>query len=479
MAAGTRAPGVGRAGRTRAPARRFWNGSANGRPRRPPIGRPSARRFRALGRLREEAGFAYLVSLLDNPMWARYAADALGDFGDPRAVPALLAAYPRYAKQLDGTDPADVPADDKMGFPSEDRMLETPYWIAYALAGCRWTTRRPAGPARPGPADHGQPAGRPRYVHPVPTRSRPPADAVLMERSGLRQEACEHAFALLGQPRRAEPPADAQGWSPFPPHRIASWLPAVCTEPEDLPRLVALLGHRDGWVRLNAAKALAWLGDRRAIEPLALQLLAAKAEADFGYSGTFKDEEYNDPAPRWREGLLRALGLLGAHEHTDLIVRVLNDQRSVLEVRRAAAEALADSATSRPWPRCKQAADDARLLQHPPRRPRCAAPRGIGVGESASANDSSPMEEPLAEKDSAPSGNQLAQRLAGPRPPATRSRPSSSSRATTTSRTRRRRSNRPTAGGRPTWSPTKGPPIAPATTSTCCGRRGPTARSRR
>ena len=66
-------------------------------------------------------------------MWARCAADALGDFGDPRAVPALLAAYPKYAKQLDGKYPARVPPDDNWGRPpsdiGEDRMLETPYAI--------------------------------------------------------------------------------------------------------------------------------------------------------------------------------------------------------------------------------------------------------------------------------------------------------------------------------------------------------------
>ena len=56
----------------------------------------------------------------------------------------------------------------------------------------------------------------------------------------------------------------------------------------------------------------------------------------------FKNEEYDDPAPRWREGLIRALGLLGAHDHTDLIIRILNDERSVLEIRHAAAEALGD-----------------------------------------------------------------------------------------------------------------------------------------
>ncbi|MCY2989722.1 MAG: HEAT repeat domain-containing protein [Planctomycetota bacterium] len=314
------------------------------RPPSAPLVRPLVRAaIRALGRLRQEAGFQYLVTLLDNPMWARCAADALGDFGDRRAVPQLLAAYLRYAKLLDGKDPPDVPADDKMGFPSEDRMLETPYWIAYAL--CRLPLDAPADLQElrelaplvmanlPGDNDTFM-LYQPEVGH-LLTRH-------LLERSGLRQEACEQAFQRLGQPRRVPPPGDNRPWSIFPPARVATWLPAVCTESADLPRLAALLSYQDGWVRMNAAKALTFLGDRRAIAPLAHTLANAKAEVEFGYSGVFKNEEYTDPAPRWRESLLRALGILGAHDHTGLLVGILNDQGSVLEVRRAAADALAD-----------------------------------------------------------------------------------------------------------------------------------------
>ncbi|HUT09944.1 MAG TPA: HEAT repeat domain-containing protein, partial [Thermoguttaceae bacterium] len=315
--------------------------------------------IRSLGRLREEAGFQALVALLDNPLWARYAADALGDFGDRRAVPILLAAYPRYAKDLAGRDPQDVPRDDKMGFPSEDRMLHNAYGIAYAL--CRLPLDDPEDRAAlrqiaplimanlPGDFDTFM-LYEPEVGH-LLTRH-------LMNQAGLRQEACEHAFELLGQPRRVAKPADPLDWSPFAPYRIASWLPCVCTETEDLPRLVALLEHKEGWVRLNAAKTIAWLGDPRAIEPVAKILAEAKAEADFGYSGTFKDEEYNDPAPRWREGLLRALGLLGAHDHTEMIVRILNDERSVLDIRRAAAEALSDLGNPRALAALRTAATD-------------------------------------------------------------------------------------------------------------------------
>ena len=325
---------------------------------------PTASRFRpmvaagirALGRLREEAGFQALLRLLDNTIWARRAADALGDFGDRRAVAPLLAAYPKYAKKLDGTNPARVPRDDVMGFPSEDRMLETPYFISYAL--CRLPLDDPADVAalaKLAPliitnmqGDHDTfMLYQPEVGHLV-TRH-------LMEKSTRRQEACDHVFERLARPHDAQKPREpakppkpdgpeekATEWSVFRPYRMSTWLTAVCTDRKDLPRLLALLRHDEGWVRLNAAKTIAWLGDKSAIEPIAKLLAEAKAEADFGFSGTFKDEEYNDPAPRWREGPIRALGILGAHQHTDLIVKILNDERSVAEIRRAAADALAD-----------------------------------------------------------------------------------------------------------------------------------------
>jgi HEAT repeat protein len=313
----------------------------------PPVGTeylPLARAgIRSLGRLREKDGFAYLVGLLDNTYWARYAAAALGDFGDRRAIPSLITAYRRYCKRLDGSDPRDLPRDDKMGFPSEDRMLETPYHIAFAL--CRLLSDSTSDRAAVReiaplimanlPGDHDTFLLYEPEVGHLLTRH-------LMELSGLRQDACEHAFELLGQPRRVPRARPAQQWPELYPGRMATWLPAVCTDKDDLPRLIALLSHEGGWVRLNAAKTLAWIGDKKAIERIAEILAQAKSEADYGYSAVFKDEEYADPAPRWRQGLIRALGLLGAHGHTGLIVRILEDEGSVMEIRHAAAEALAD-----------------------------------------------------------------------------------------------------------------------------------------
>jgi HEAT repeat protein len=339
--------------------------------------------IRSLGRLADESSFQFLLRLLDNPLWARNAAEALGDRADSRAVMPLLKAYSRYAKQLDGADPKDVPSDDKMGFPSEDRMLETPYWILYSL--CRLPIDKPEELAMLREL-------APRFMANLPgdldtfLLYRQEVAHVLtghvIERTGRRQEACEHAFRVLGQATRNSPTVDSKLWSPFTASQIASWLPAVCTEREDLPRLVALLDHTDGWVRLNACKALAWLGDPRAIEPLAQRLSATPAEAEFGYSGIFKDEEYNDPAPRVREGLIRALGLLQAHQHVDLLVGILNDQRSVIDVRRAAAEALSDLGDEAAVDALRRAAGshDFGSIRHVARDALRA--RGFGAGES-------------------------------------------------------------------------------------------------
>ena len=342
-----------------------------------PALRPMVRAgIRAVGRLGEDAGRDWLIGLLENPMWARAAAEALGDVGDRCVVGPLLAAYARFAKRLNEKNPPEVPADDDMGFPAEDRMLETPYWIAHAL--CRLPLDDPGDRDRLRelaplilanlPGDHDAfMIYQPEVGH-LLTRH-------LLEAAGLRQEAAEQVFVRLGQPRRAANPMPDLGWPKFDPRRASPCLPCVCTAREDLPRLLALLQHNNGWVRINAAKAIAWQGDPRAIGPLAATLAAAKAEADYGWSTTWKDEEFNDPCPRWREALVRALGLLKATPHVGLIARILDDEGSVLEVRHAAAEALADigndealavlqrAATAHPFGTVRQVARDALRLR--------------------------------------------------------------------------------------------------------------------
>ena len=303
--------------------------------------------LRALGRLRDPAAVPWLVGWLDAVEHARWAAMALGDLGDRRAVPALLAAYPKYAKGLRAQNPKLLPRDDRMGFPSLDRMLHTPYAIAYALcrlpldgAETRQGLRRLAPQLVANlPQDHdGAMLYEPEVAEGL-TRW-------LLDRCGLRQEACEQAFEHLGQQRRIEKPADAPTFPCQNPVQVSTWLPALCTAKADVPRLAALLGHKDGWVRVNAAKAIGFMGHAEGIEPLARALERSKPEAEFGYSPRFIDEEYNDPAPRWREAVVEALGILGAREHVPLVAQALNDEANVLEVRLAAAHALAAVGTA-------------------------------------------------------------------------------------------------------------------------------------
>ncbi len=315
--------------------------------------------LRALGRLRDPRTVPWLIEWLDAVEHARWAAMALGDVGDRRAVPALLAAYPKYAKGLKAQNPKLLPRDDRMGFPSLDRMLHTPYAIAYALC------RLPLDDAETGQALRRlapQILANLPQDHDASMLYEPEVGEILtcwlLEGCGLRQEACEQGFAYLGQPRRVERPAAAPAFPCLNPGQVATWLPALCVEKADVPRLAALLGHRDGWVRINAAKALGFMGHAEGIEPLADALRKSKPEAEFGYSPRFIDEEYNDPAPRWREALLMALGLLKAEGHVPLLAEALNDERNVLEVRFAAAQALAVIGTEEAFSHLRKSGND-------------------------------------------------------------------------------------------------------------------------
>jgi HEAT repeat protein len=55
--------------------------------------------LRALGRSGHSDALPVLVAFLQHPQWARYAAEALGDFGGEDAAAALLRAFPRYARR--------------------------------------------------------------------------------------------------------------------------------------------------------------------------------------------------------------------------------------------------------------------------------------------------------------------------------------------------------------------------------------------
>ncbi len=318
--------------------------------------------FRSLGRSRAPEALAVLIDYLDTAPWARYAADALGDFGSADAVGPLIAAYPRFSRGLSNRQqrPELYPRDDRFfGDNTHDRMPETPYAIAVALTRLtRDTPDHVAGLRKitpyiltnlPSDWDGGMLYEPEAFAH---------ISASLLERAGLRQAACDAAIEAALESKadkwlhRKADTVISEGLTPeqcIPllarkmygdvPHS-AAWLPALCRDTRDVPRLLELLEHDNGWVRIDAIKALMFIGDPQAVEPIAERLAASKPEALYGYSGALEHAEYNDPAPRWREALIRAIGRFGAQPYAGLLTTILEDPRNVIDIQHAAALAL-------------------------------------------------------------------------------------------------------------------------------------------
>jgi len=314
--------------------------------------------LRALGRLGGDRARKVLIEFLAAPLWARYAADALGDVGGADVEAALIEAYPRFARDINLRNPRVLPRDDRPGLDPRDRMYQTPYAIAAALA------RMPIS----------DPQNLKSLVSIAPLLvANMPSDydgamlyqpeayqlvtAHLLEKAKIRQAACDAAFAYFRKDRSTpDTPMGktlatlARKYAGDVPY-AAIWLPSLCRDSKDVPRLIALLDHANGWVRINAAKAIMFMGDKRGVAPIAKLLKASKPEATYGYFGEyFKSTEghaeYNDPAPRWREAFVRALGRLGAAEHTGMLIDLMGDDRNVLDVRHAAAIALDEIGTA-------------------------------------------------------------------------------------------------------------------------------------
>ena len=324
--------------------------------------------LQSLARLHAPKALPVLIGFLETRGWARYAADALGLYGDPAAVQPLAEAYPRFAKKLSRELAEVYPHDDlaKLGWDPQDRMYETPYAIMVALSRL--------------PLHDSDDLKAVRTIVPVIVANIPSdwdggllyeqeahqlVTAYLLERTGFRRIAIEAAFraaALVNARRKSDWQAhplsdsedeikrhlellatDVHGDVPY----LAQWLPAFCRDEEDVPRLIELLDHESHWIRINATKALMFMHAQDAIEPLGQRLRASKPEGAYLFSGVLEHAEYNDPAPRWREAFVRALGRLGATGYVPLIVDILEDDRNVLDVRHAAALALDELGT--PW----------------------------------------------------------------------------------------------------------------------------------
>lgn len=330
--------------------------------------------MRGLGRLRDPQTLSILIDFLETEGWARYSADALGDFGDVRAVGPLIAAYPGFSRNLRNRlkNPDVCPPDDRFsGDNTQDRMHETTYAIALALS------RLPLEDAKDKAALTKM---APYLVANLPTswdsgvfyeiEAAQLITAYLLEKAGLRQSICEMAFDAAKRLGRKAPAITGKEQNPEETIAklslrmygdvpdIATWLPAFCRGGQDVPRLIGLLEHDNGWIQINAAKALMFIGDKSAIEPAAKMLAESRTEAEWGYSGALEHAEYNDPAPRWREACIRLLGRLGATQHTGLLVDILEDSRNVIDMQHASALALDELGTRKALAALKRAEDN-------------------------------------------------------------------------------------------------------------------------
>lgn len=325
--------------------------------------------LRGLGRLREANGQDVLLEFLDSVQWTRYAADALGDFGDRRAVAKLIELYPKFARNLTNrrirtNEPVLCPRDDRFdGDNTQDRMHETPFAIASALVRL--------------PLDDPKHIAGLRRIAPYLVANLPSdwdggvlyeqeafqlVTTFLLEKAGVRDAACEAAFQATAQ---------SDQWLTQKPDRFAGenattsqafrilairqygdvpyvgqWFPALCRHDKYVPRLIGLLDHDNGWIRINVAKTLMLMNARQAISPMAKILREASADAEYGYSGVLEHAEYNSPAPRWREAYIRGLGRLQAKQHDALLIQLMEDPKNVVDIQHAAALALDELGTS-------------------------------------------------------------------------------------------------------------------------------------
>jgi HEAT repeat protein len=319
--------------------------------------------IRALGLLGGDHALEALVTMLHNEQWARYAADALGDLGGEDAAAALLAAYPDYARGLNRpANPRRIHSSDTGQFDPRDRIPAATYAITMSLSRIDFQRRESIEALRdiatllvaniPSDADAMMVYDKEPHQQIV---------AWLLDRVGLRQAVVDAAFEALGQDRRVlEIPqretllqlARGQLDTEFPtnadqPPYAGNFLAALCHDPADVPLLLNLLDHPNHWVRINAVKALIFMDAREAVPVIAERLSASPPEADYGFfaerlhdTWQVGQDEFNDPAPRFREAYLMALGRLGAADHVPLLTEILQDERNVLESRYAAAVAL-------------------------------------------------------------------------------------------------------------------------------------------
>ncbi|MBT3198394.1 MAG: HEAT repeat domain-containing protein, partial [Phycisphaerales bacterium] len=307
--------------------------------------------LRSLGRLRQPEGLPVLGEYLGKIQFTRYAADGLGEYGGDEATRALLEAADRCVPGLKGpfqraTDDVEWPANP----------LSTAFAIYSALLRLSVEGQ---DVIRLVEIAHGA-VGQVRKQNDRGVFYKPEVTRVvaryILEMTGLRRICVREVFKSLGVADKRDELLPAPGSI----KRLAAaykdeLLPGFC-EPSDGPTLIKLLTHDSNRVRIMACKALMFADAKDTVGPIARLLAASKPEADYGFVRDFLLDPHRDPPGRWRGTFARALGALGGDDQVPLLATIMNDTRSVLDVRYAAARALADIDTPRAVAALKPAA---------------------------------------------------------------------------------------------------------------------------
>ncbi|MDP6523055.1 MAG: HEAT repeat domain-containing protein [Kiritimatiellia bacterium] len=311
--------------------------------------------LRSLGRLRDPDGFTALREYLHKTQFARYAADGLGEYGGETSASVLLDVISKYVP-ASGRRGQFQKAKDDVEWPSNP--LSTAFAVYSALLrlpvkgeNLLRLSETAIGAANQVRKQH----DRGVFYKPEATRV---VGAYILEMTGQRKLCMREIFRVIG----AEKEQDESITAPDQVKSLArtyaeELLPGFC-DINDTPNLLKLLDHPSNRVRIMACKALIYLRATDAATPIAKMLAASKSEEDFGFTRDFILDPHRDPTGRWRETYTRALGALGAEKQVPLLVRLMNDSRSVLEVRYAAAKALADLGTEEALAALKKAASN-------------------------------------------------------------------------------------------------------------------------
>ena len=181
----------------------------------------------------------------------------------------------------------------------------------------------------------------------------------VVQRSGLMGPVVETALGVLGDTGAkadarlkphvvASPPASSCG--PLSPEsRAAQMLSVVCLDPAYVPRIVAAFeryrqmaaSRKRQWVCFFLARALGRLGDRRAVPSLLSALRDEPPEAKFGLEDPPNVFVYKGMTPFYRAAAAFALGRIGDERAVEALEAVVEDFDNALDVRHAAAQALA------------------------------------------------------------------------------------------------------------------------------------------